>query len=163
MTTFLIASVTADGLIARHSHHLANWTSKEDKQFFVEITKKAGIVIMGSNTYETIGKPLKDRLNVVYSVEKNYEGVEVTQKDPAELLKELEERGYKEVAIIGGSQIYTMFMTAGLIDKLYLTVEPVVFGTGMNLFNKELDRKLQLESAKKIGENAIVLEYNIIK
>ena len=149
MTTFLIASITADGLIARHPHHLADWTSREDKQFFVEMTKKAGVVIMGSNTYETVGRPLKDRLNIVYSREKNYEGVEITQKDPAELLKELEERGYKEVAICGGSTIYTMFMTAGLVDKLYLTVEPVVFGAGMNLFNKEFDRKLQLESVKR--------------
>lgn len=163
MITFIIASITADGLIARHSHHLVDWTSKEDKQFFVGMTKRAGVVIMGSNTHETIGRSLKGRLNIVYSAEKTYEGVEVTQKDPAELLKELEERGYKEVAVIGGSQIYTMFMQDDLIDKLYLTIEPVVFGSGMSLFNKELDKKLQLESAKKIGKDAIVLEYNVIK
>jgi dihydrofolate reductase len=121
MTTFLIAAITADGFIAKDSAHLADWTSKEDKRFFVEMTKKAGVVIMGQNTYETIGRPLPDRLNIVYSRDKQYEGVEVTQKDPGELLEDLERRGYREVAIGGGATIYTMFMEARLVDKLYLS------------------------------------------
>lgn len=163
MKTFLIAALSADGFIAKDSGHLADWTSNEDKRFFVEITKKAGVIIMGQNTYETIGKPLPDRLNIVYSYDKEYEGVEVTQKNPKELLLDLEERGYKEVVIGGGAQIYTMFMEQGLVDKLYLSIEPVIFGKGMTLFNKELDIKLQLENESKLGDQTILLEYTIVK
>ncbi|OHA64956.1 MAG: hypothetical protein A2672_02245 [Candidatus Wildermuthbacteria bacterium RIFCSPHIGHO2_01_FULL_49_22b] len=163
MTTFIIAALSADGFIAKNSAHLADWTSREDKRFFVELTKKAGVVIMGQNTYETIGRPLPDRLNIVYSRDKQYKGVEVTQKDPKELLSDLEQRGYKEVAICGGATIYTMFMEQGLVDKLYLSVEPAVFGKGMTLFNKELDGKLELASIKKLGEQTVLLEYNVLR
>ena len=139
------------------------WTSKEDKQFFVETTKKAGVVVMGQNTYETIGKPLPGRHNVVYSRDRQYEGVQVTQAEPEALLKELESKGYKEVAVCGGSTIYTMFMEAGVVDKLYLSVEPVLFGQGMTLFNKELDVKLVLVQERKLGEQTLLLEYDVVK
>lgn len=164
MTTFIIAALTADGLIARNlKAPSTDWTSKEDKAFFTKRTKQAGVVVMGQNTYETIGKPLKDRLNIVYSRDKQYEGVEVTQKDPKELIGELEKRGYKEVAVCGGSTIYTMFMEAGVIDKLYLTVTSIIFGSGITLFNKELDYKLDLVSVEKLGPQTILLEYNIMR
>ena len=161
MTTFIIAALTADGFIGKNSAHAVDWTSKEDKRFFVEMTKKAGVIIMGQNTYETIKKPLSGRLNIVYSRDKEYEGVEITQKDPKELLQDLEKRGYQEIAIGGGAAIYTMFMEQGLVDKLYLSIEPVLFGKGITLFNKELDLKLSLISLKQLGEHTVLLEYNV--
>src|SRR3989344_8136395 len=105
--TFIIAAMTADGKIARNAGHAATWTSKEDKKFFVERTKQAGVMIMGQTTYETIGKPMPGRLNIVYS-RKDIPGVETTTLDPMTLLADLEKRGFKEVAICGGSTIYTM-------------------------------------------------------
>lgn len=159
MKTFLIVAMTADGKIAKHKDHLASWTSKEDKKFFVERTKTAGVLIMGQTTYETIGKAMPGRLTVVYS-KKTYPGVETTTKDPAELLKDLEARGYNEVAICGGSTIYTMFMKAKLIDTLYITVEPLLFGEGLSIFNEPLDVTLKLETFKPLNDKGtLLLEY----
>ena len=162
MKTFLIAAITADGFIGKNSAHLADWTCKEDKQFFVKKTKEAGVIIMGRNTYNTIGRPLADRHNIIYS-EEDIAGVETTRKAPQELLQDLKSRGYKEVAICGGAQIYTMFMEAKLVDTLSLTVEPILFGSGIKLFNKELDVKLQLKSMEKLNNAAILLEYNVVQ
>lgn len=162
MKTFIIAALTADGFIAKNAAHSPmEWTSKKDKQFFSQRTKQAGVVVFGKNTYETIAKPLSGRLNIVYSRDKTYEGTEVTQKDPMELLRNLEKRGYSEVAICGGSTIYTMFMQAGAVDTLYLTIEPVLFGQGMNLFNKEVDKNLTLISTTKLEDNTLLLEYGV--
>ncbi|MDO8655483.1 MAG: dihydrofolate reductase family protein [bacterium] len=163
MKAFIIAALTADGFIAKNSAHTPlGWTSKEDKQFFVERTKEAGVVVMGKNTYETIGRPFPGRHTIVYAGEgQQYEGAEVTQKSPQELLEDLEKRGFKELAICGGSTIYTMFMEAGVVDTIYLTVEPVLFGQGMSLFNKELDVKLRLVESKKIGDNTLLIEYGV--
>ncbi len=164
MHVFCIAAATADGFIGKDGHHLADWTSKEDKEFFLTKSKKSGVIVMGYNTFQTIGKPLSGRLNIVYAPEgTKIEGAEITQKEPEELIKDLKERGYKEVAISGGSQIYTMFMESGLADTLYLTVEPIIFGSGVKLFNKEIDAKLELKSHKMLNENTILLEYNILK
>ena len=162
ISVFIIAAVTADGFIAKNTMHTPMaWTSKEDKEFFKERTTKAGVVVMGQNTYQTIRRPLENRLNIVYSKE-TYEGIETTQKNPKELIEDLKNRGYKEVAICGGATIYTMFLEAGVVDKLYLTVEPIVFGSGMNLFNKEVEKKLQLVSVKNLNTQTLLLEYNVI-
>lgn len=160
---FLIAAVTADGFIARDgAHSPMNWTSKADKKRFIELTKRAGVVVMGSSTYRTIGQPLKERVNIVYSKTGTFPGAEVTQDDPHTLLKKLEERGFKEVAICGGSQIYTMFMKAGLVDTIYLTMEPLVFGKGIPLFNEELHSFLKLKSSQVSEANgALLLEYEV--
>lgn len=160
---FIIAALTADGYIAKHENHPVSWTSKDDKKIFVSLTKRAGVVIMGSRTYETIGHPLKDRKMIVYTRDKTYEGVETTQEDPEKLLEKLEKEGFEEVAICGGASIYTLFMNRGLIHKLYLTIEGILFGKGLNLFNEELDFKLSLVSSKQIGDNTVLLEYNIEK
>ena len=170
MKTFIISALTADGYIGKHSLHAAMWTSKEDKKRFVEITKRAGVIVMGQNTWKTLGKPLKDRLNIVYSptpIEGAGEGalanVEITTKNPKELLKELEDRGFKEVAICGGSQIYTMFMKTGMIDALYLTMEPVVFGDGMRLFKEDMNFKLKLVSSVVTENGSLLLEYHVVR
>jgi dihydrofolate reductase len=166
MKTFIIAAMTADGYIGRDSAHAAMWTGKEDKKRFVEITKRAGVIIMGQNTWKTLGRPLKDRLNIVYSpvpLKDAAEGVETTAKSPADLLKELEGRGFKEVAICGGSMIYSMFMKSGLIDTLYLTIEPIVFGDGMRLFKESMDFKLKLVSSIATENGALLLEYSVNK
>ncbi len=161
---FMIAVITADGFIAKNSKHTpVGWTSKEDKEFFKRKTKEAGVVVMGSNTYEVMSRPLEDRLNIVYSRDKQYDGAETTRAEPKDLIEDLTKRGYKKIAICGGSTIYTMFMESGMVDKLYLTIEPIVFGAGLSLFNKEFDVKLELLSNKQIGENTILLEYNVIK
>jgi dihydrofolate reductase len=165
MKAFIIVAMSADGYIAKNpTLPSTTWTGPEDKKRFVELTKRAGIVIMGLNTWRTIGKALKDRLTIVYSpdpIENLPEGVEITSKNPADLLKDLEDRGFKEVAICGGSQIYTMFMKSGLVNKLYITTEPVIFGDGIRLFKEELDFKLHLVESIKTDSGAILNEYEV--
>nr|AIA14428.1 Dihydrofolate reductase [uncultured bacterium] len=158
---FIIAAVTADGFIAKDQNHAAFWTSKEDKARFVELTKKAGVVVMGSQTYKTLPRPLQERVNIVYSRDKNFEGAEVTQDDPYELMRKLEARGFSEVAICGGSQIYSMFMKAKLVDKLYLTIEPLVFGSGITLFKEDMLFDLTLLSHTKTDKHTLLLEYKV--
>ena len=160
--SFIIAAVTADGFIAKDENHSALWTSKEDKKRFVELTQKAGVVVMGSTTFKTLPRPLKERVNIVYSRSKSFEGAEVTQKEPKALLEELESRGFKEVAICGGSQVYTNFMRARVVDRIYLTIEPLMFGKGISLFNESLHFALKLVGAKVNDlTGTLLLEYKV--
>ena len=161
MQTFIIAALSADGYIAKDDKHAAFWTSKEDKKRFVELTKRAGVVVMGSNTFTTIGRSLKERFNIVYSHSKTFEGAETTQDTPQQLLATLEARGFKEVAICGGEKIYTMFMKAGVITTLYLTIEPIIFGKGIRLFDQEMLYHLKLISSTSTENGALLLEYRV--
>lgn len=161
MQCFIIAAISADGYIAKDASHPAFWTSKEDKKRFVELTKRAGVVVMGSNTFKTISRPLKERLNIIYSRSKTFEGAEVTQDSPHVLLQKLSERGYKEVAICGGTEIYTMFMKAGVVEKIYLTIEPIIFGKGLRLFSDDIHRQLTLVSSGQTDNGSLLLEYKV--
>ncbi len=161
---FIVAALTADGFLAKDKDQVStSWNSPEDKKHFVELTKRAGVVVMGSTTFETFNKPLKDRLNIVYSRSKNYEGVEMTNDEPEILLQKIEEKGFKEVAICGGSSIYTKFLKAGVIDTIYLTVEPILFGKGITLFNDDIECKLELISQTTTPQGTIFKEYKVLK
>jgi len=172
MDVILIAALTADGLIAQSKDQVSTaWTSKADRAWFAQTTREIGVVIMGWNTFLTMGKPLADRLNVVYSLDPassrqqyNYPNLEFTDKEPLILLQDLGNRGYKQMAICGGATIYTMFMRAKLVNRLFLSIEPVIFGEGIRLLNESLDGiKLKLVEYKKLGdENTILLEYKVI-
>lgn len=162
MKTFIIAAITADGYIAKDVHHASiAWTSKADKKRFVELTKEAGVVVMGSSTYETIGRPLPNRVNIVYSRSKKFEGVEVTNLAPHDLLNELRDRGFKSVAICGGSHIYSMFMKAKAVDTIYLTIEPILFGKGIPFLNEEFLMHLHLKSVAQSESGALLVEYSV--
>lgn len=160
---FIIATTTADGFIAKTADQIStSWSSKEDRKHFVEMTKKAGVVVMGSTTFKTLPFPLKERVNIVYSRSQQFEGAEVTTDEPAELLKKLGERGFTEVAICGGSEIYTKFMEAGVVSKMYVTVEPVIFGMGISLFNKHVTANIKLVGSRTTESGSVFNEYDVL-
>ncbi len=164
MKVVLIAAVSADGKIAQSQDQLSlDWTSKEDLRFFIEKTKEIGVVIMGRKTFDTIGKPLKDRQLVVmtrspegYEV---MEGVEFTSETPQEILRRLEGLGLKSVVLAGGSSIYSKFLHDGLVTDVYLTVEPILFGQGVPLASGFDRIDMKLEDVSELGENGVLLHY----
>lgn len=169
MHCFIIAALSADGFLAENDTQTSTtWTSEEDTQFFRERTRQAGVVIMGRKTYETVGRPLPKRLNIIYSTQAPEgelpENVRYTQEDPAVLIDQLKEEGYQEVAVCGGSSIYTQFMKAGVVDTLYLTIEPILFGRGMTLFTQSFGgMKLELKEVKNLSSQTLLLEYSVQK
>lgn len=164
LRVFVIAALSADGFIARASDELADWTSKEDKKLFVELTKRAGVMVMGGNTYRTIGRALPGRRTIVYTrgqIADN--GVEATTEAPAKLVERLGREGYAELAVCGGGEIYDMFLAANAVDELYLTVEPVLFGQGVSLARSPLAANLKLIEIRQLNDNAIMLHYEVQK
>lgn len=164
---FLIAAISADGFISPTQEEIStSWTGKSDKKRFVELTKDAGVVVMGSKTYETIGKPLKDRLNLIYSRTKTFEEVESVSESPVELIDRVEKLGYTKIAICGGAEIYSMFLNANIVDEIYLTIEPILFGSGIKFLSsidsKHVSRMTILNS--EINEDgSIFVHYKINK
>lgn len=164
MKVFLIAAITADGFIGRTAEHLADWTSPEDKKLFARLTKEAGVMVMGSRTFATIGRALPGRKTIVYTSRPDefaIEGVMPTAEAPHTLVRRLKDEGISGLAICGGASIYRLFMQAGVVDELYLTVEPVLFGSGITLFDGELETQLSLLDSKKLNDNTILLHYAV--
>lgn len=167
MKVILIAAISADGFIGRDSSHTADWTSKDDKKLFITVTKESGVMIMGSNTFKTIGKALPGRKTIIYSTKpeqfKEIEGdIEVTAEPATELIERLAKQGYDSVTICGGAQIYGQFLKAKLITEVFLTVEPVLFGSGVPLSLGADLTKLKLIDSQNLNQDSILLHYQVI-
>lgn len=162
MKVYIIAAISVDGFIAKSKDQVINWTSKEDKKFFKDMTMKSGVVIFGGNTFRTFKSTLPGRRHIIYTKSRieNPE-VETTDEDPGQLVKKLESEGYKEAAICGGSSIYSMFLRAGVVTDIYLTIEPLIFGEGIKLFDSKSEGKLKLESVQKLNSNTTLMHYKV--
>jgi dihydrofolate reductase len=99
------------------------WHLPEDLKYFKRTTSGKAI-IMGRKTYESIGRPLPNRTNIVVSRNPNFsaEGV-VMVTSLEEAVKHAENvnmiNGVEEVMIIGGAAIYQASLP--MADRLYLT------------------------------------------
>ncbi len=96
------------------------WHIPEDFKYFKELTS-GHVIIMGKKTFESIGRPLPNRTNIVITRDENFkaEGIVVANsiEDAISKASEIER---DEIFIIGGGQIYTQAMR--FTDKLYLTI-----------------------------------------
>ena len=115
MKISLIAAFAEERVIGKDGK--IPWTLKEDLKHFRNKTEGFSVV-MGRKTYESIGVPLPNRLNIVMTRNpKKLEGVkEVTNKEKA---LEIASSYSNEVFIIGGEKIYEEFLP--LATKMYLT------------------------------------------
>lgn len=166
MKTFIIAAITADGFIARTATHHADWTGKADKKIFTTLTKEAGVIVMGSRTFATIGRALPGRRNIVYTSKPEHitvEGVEATNETPQALIARLKREGVNGVAICGGATVYSMFLEAGVVDELYLTIVPTLFGTGVSLLANSVTQQLRLQNAATLDADSLLLHYTCIR
>ena len=166
MKVILLMAMTLDGKIARDERHFPDWTGSDDKKLFVRITKKAGVIIMGSKTFDTIGEPLPERKNIVLTRDRSRESKQAdlvfTGRPPGSILRDLEKEGYNEVVLAGGSIVNSLFARANLIDEIVITIAPRVFGTGISLFADELDLQLELMEVEKLDSKHVLLKYRVI-
>jgi len=159
-------AMTADGKIAKTSDHFPDWTSKEDKKYFFETTKKHGVVLMGEKTFKTFPKPLPGRLNVVFTLEKNppeTKDVKWVSGDEEKVLGELRKMGYDSAVLGGGAFLNSQFLKKKLIDEIWLTIEPKIFGDGLGIFGGDFDQDLKLVSVEKINDDSVVVKYAVLK
>jgi dihydrofolate reductase len=118
------------------------WRQKADLVNFKNLTKNT-TVIMGRKTYESIGKPLPNRLNIVISkTVKHIDGVIVVSSMKKALSKA--DRN-KDIFIIGGEQIYNLAI--GYCKRLYIT-EIHTDIEGDAFFNLNIEDFKNIESTK---------------
>lgn len=108
-----IAAVGKNGVIGVNNK--LPWHIPEDMAFFKKVTKDT-TVIMGRKTFETLGKPLPNRKNIVLTRDENwtYEGVTVIHS----LVDSISFRG-PDIFVIGGAEVYELMMP--MVDEVWLT------------------------------------------
>ena len=112
---------------------------------------------MGNSTYPltlTVDKfPYPDKTNYVFtrsSPPPDTAHVRFVSGDIAAFVRSLKEQSGKDIWLVGGGQVNTIMLNAGLIDDVILTVFPLVLGVGIPLFAPGAGRA----SFKTVGCNS---------
>jgi dihydrofolate reductase len=167
MKVILYMAMTVNGMIATTRDNTP-WSKVEWKSFNRFIKKRKNIII-GRRTYELMKKSGDlSGLDKIYVIvvssrdKKSSECIFVTT--PRMALEVAKKIGFKEVVIAGGSKLNASFVKEGLIDDIYLDVEQMIFGKGVNLFGGEdFHVKLRLVGTRKLSPGIIQLHYKVLK
>jgi dihydrofolate reductase len=117
MLISLIAAVAENGVIGQDNDLV--WRLPDDFRYFKQTTSHHPI-LMGRKTFESLGKPLLNRLNVVITRNPDYQPEGVVVVDSLEkALDEARKTGIDEAFVIGGAEIYRQAIASA--DRLYLT------------------------------------------
>lgn len=171
MRIILPAVMSADGRITKGDIGQAHyWSSKEDAVFFTSLVKKHTALVMGRKTYEVVQPtPTPDKLRLVLTshpeafTEAAIPGsLEFMTASPQAVVDYLEQQGHSEMLLVGGSPVHAAFLQAGLVDELYLTVEPVLFGKGLPLVEGSLEVELELQEVTRLNARGTLLLHYII-
>lgn len=160
-----------NGLIAKSDNDKLEWGGAADKKHFYDLTKKIGIMVMGSTTFEAMRrKLLPGRKTIVLTrnpekfADINDSNFEATSESPAALVERLESEGIHEIAVTGGGKINSAFLEAKVATEISLSIAGVIFTQGKPIFDLEvpLDLKLKLESVDKLDDNTLNLIYKVL-
>ena len=94
------------------------WSIPEELQYFKEKTIN-NVVIMGRKTYDSIGKPLNKRINIIISNTKAFSGENCFTVKSLEDALSLAKSFNKEIFIIGGERLYKEAID--IVDRMYIT------------------------------------------
>jgi dihydrofolate reductase len=123
MKLSIIVATARNGVIGKNN--TLPWHLPQDLKYFREKTTGKS-VIMGRKTFESIGKPLPNRTNIVITRNHGWsrEGVRVVHDLAAAIqvansIQKTEAQVESEAMIIGGAEIYKLALT--IADRVYLT------------------------------------------
>lgn len=145
-----IANLSANGkvLVAENPNHKS---PKAGEEFFVTKIVQTGNLLLGRKTFEVIQQLAGGESNInnifpgveivilssANDISHNYKVVKSTE----DAIKYLQDKGFNEIIVGGGTKIYNTFFDKNLITDLYLNYVPVITGGGgvigidNNLFN----------------------------
>jgi len=116
----LIVAIAQNGVIGKSNGEMS-WHVKEEFQHFKNTTLGFPI-IMGRKTFETLGKPLKGRLNIVVSKNQSYKTLfddVVVESSLDKAIEHCKNINSERIFIIGGGEIYRQAIA--FVDEMIIT------------------------------------------
>ncbi len=165
---------TIDGKVAVKKTGYWPIGSKIDHDVLIELRAYADCLIHGKNLYNEFGDVTRKSLQ-----KDKFKGLRkklgknpqlpyiVGSHNLGGLLKDLYKKGYKNILVEGGPTLLGSFLKMDLIDEIFLTIAPKIYGTQDDisktlvegvLFSPHKVKTLKLVSMKKIG-NEVFLRY----
>lgn len=170
MKVILYMAMSVNGFIAQKNGD-EDFLSDRNWKTFSQLAKKFGCFAAGRNTYEKVQKWKEfnfsniDAKKIIVSSQKfSLQKGFTLAHSPEEAVALAKQLGYKNLLLVGGSNLNQSFIKANLIDEIILNVEPTLIGDGIRLFAKgKFEQQLQIKSIREIAEGIIQLQYIVKK
>jgi len=168
----VFCGISVDGFLARRDHAVDFLdTPDQEPHGYDEFIASVDVVVIGRNTYNFVvsyGQWVYGKKPVVVLSSRPTDFswikdgvVEQMSGEPAELVTQLEARGYRHAYIDGGITIQR-FLAAGLIDRMIISRVLVLIGTGMPLFGPvPHDIPLRHLATRTFGGGLVQDEYEV--
>ena len=164
-------AMSLDGYIAGpNGEH--DWILMDPEIDFSGMMKQFDTFLIGRKTFDAMkgmgnaGKSSKGITNIVCSrtlKPSDYPKVRI-EADAERVVKELKDKPGKDIAIFGGGELFRSLLAAGLVDRLEMSVIPVLLGTGIPVFPPPGRVTLKLRAQRVYQKTGTLgLEYDILK
>ena len=158
---YLVMSL--DGIVALDENQdISAYSSREDRLFFLDSLKNYDSMLMGKSCYVKDAPSGIRRIILTHNPPEDYNPQDYyLAGPPCEIYRKLSSMGCKKTALVGGPSTCFEFLKEGLVNGLYLSVEPVTLGQGIRLFTDQaLLTRWTLSEVKKLNqEGSLVLHY----
>jgi len=174
--TQFFGAASLDGFIASPDGGIAWLRSYEDagRDLYEDFIAGVGALAMGAATYDVLLEqlgpaawPYRDQPTWVFTHRRQEapEGADVrfVQGPVSEAHAEMRAAaGDANVWVVGGGDLLSQFVDAGLLHDLRLTVVPVVLGAGIPLFPRPVAGSLELTGTAPVGGGLVELRYRLM-
>jgi dihydrofolate reductase len=171
MKIILAMATSLNGLIARENGE-EDWLPSEGWDEFLAEVKVFNNFVMGREAFEIVQRLYKDynfdnitaddkiiiTRNLDFVASKEYKIVH----SPQESIKYLTDKGVEKMLLIGGGKLNSEFLKMGLINEIWLTINPIILGNGRPFVAPEnFDIKLELLENKPLSNGRTLLKYAV--
>ncbi|RQO65919.1 dihydrofolate reductase [Pedobacter sp. KBW06] len=169
-------AVTLDGYIEGPNGEY-DWCFSDQDYGLNEFFTRIDAMFIGRKSYEMAQKHASDNngeaipgmpgmTEYVFSntLKTVKEGAVLISEDSITQARSIKEQPGKDIWLYGGAELSEALMKAGLVDELWLSVHPILLGSGKALFSKQDSRtKLSLLQSKTYETGLVSLRYRIDK
>jgi dihydrofolate reductase len=130
--------------------------------------KSIDTTLMGNNTYKLVlgfgvPFPYPDKTNYVFTRSTEFDDTEFVKfitDDPVEFVRKLKQEEGQDIWLVGGGQINSLLLNHLLIDKIILTLIPIILGEGVRIFDgKTVESGFSLETSQAYKSGFVQLTY----
>lgn len=167
-----------DNFIARENgaYDWILW-SDEVTELMKDMWSRFDCMVMGRKTYDVAmasSKPAKGKKKKnpygdieTYVFSRTLEagerdGVVIVEEDPGKFVQRLKKKKGKDICVMGGGELGTALLEAGVVDEIGFNIHPVLLGSGIPLFHK-MKRQIDMEllECRQMKTGCVYLSYRV--
>jgi dihydrofolate reductase len=172
-------AVSLDGFLAGVDGSI-DWLhfSKDVQQVMTDYWKNVDTILMGRKTYDFAAantpkksEPRKNKIpgTHTYVFSRTLKkiddpNVELVTGDAVDFIRTLKQASGKDICLMGGGELAQSLLTAGLVDRIGLNIQPILLGAGIPTFRDPGHRvKLNLIECRPLEGGCILAQYEVLQ